>query len=103
MPAGAGERFAGEEWMVLDGRDVAGDHRTIARILQSSPVRAGAVRRWHGWVPSSHEVGASCRYRCPSMTCGSGWRWLARWRCHVPLLEGVAPVSWGASSALPGG
>ena len=41
MPAGAGERFAGEEWMVLDGRDVAGDHRTIARILQSGPVPSG--------------------------------------------------------------
>ena len=38
---GAGERFAGEEWMVLDGRDVAGAHLTIARILQSGPVPSG--------------------------------------------------------------
>ncbi len=41
VPVGAGERFAGEEWMVLDGRDVAGAHRTIARILQSGPVPFG--------------------------------------------------------------
>ena len=41
MTAGAGERFAGEEWMVLDGRDVAGDHRTIAHIFQSGPVPSG--------------------------------------------------------------
>jgi len=41
VPAGAGVRFAGEEWMVLDGRDVAGDHRTIARILQSGSVPSG--------------------------------------------------------------
>ena len=41
MPAGVGERFAGEEWMVLDGRDVAGAHRTIAHILQSGPVPSG--------------------------------------------------------------
>ena len=41
MPVGAGERFDGEEWMVLYGRDVAGPHRTIARILQSGPVPSG--------------------------------------------------------------
>ncbi len=41
VPVGAGERFAGEEWMVLDGRDVAGAHRTIARIPQSGPVPSG--------------------------------------------------------------
>ena len=36
--AEAGKRFAGEEWMVLDGRDVAEAHRTIAHILQSGLV-----------------------------------------------------------------
>ena len=36
--AEAGERFAGEEWMVLDDRDVAEAHRTIAHILQSGLV-----------------------------------------------------------------
>ncbi len=41
MPVGAGGRFDGEEWMVLYGRDVAGPHRTIARILQSGPVPSG--------------------------------------------------------------
>ena len=41
VPAGAGERFAGEEWMVLDDRDVAGNHRTIVRTLQSGPVTSG--------------------------------------------------------------
>jgi hypothetical protein len=41
VPAGAGERFAGEEWMVLNGCDVAGDHRTIACILQSWPMPSG--------------------------------------------------------------
>jgi len=36
--AEAGERFAGEEWMVVDDRDVAEAHRTIAHILQSGLV-----------------------------------------------------------------
>jgi hypothetical protein len=34
----AGERFAGEEWMVSDDRDVAEAHRAIAHILQSGLV-----------------------------------------------------------------
>ena len=37
--AEAGERFAGEDWMVVDDRDVAEAHRTIAHILQSGLVR----------------------------------------------------------------
>jgi len=36
--AEAGERFAGKEWMVVDDRDVAEAHRTIAHILQSGLV-----------------------------------------------------------------
>ncbi|GIT45633.1 MAG: hypothetical protein Ct9H300mP12_02180 [Acidimicrobiales bacterium] len=36
--AEAGERFAGEDWMVVDDRDVAEAHRTIAHILQSGLV-----------------------------------------------------------------
>ena len=50
VPVGAGERFAGEEWMVLDGRDVAGAHRTIAHILQSGPVRPAMA--WPGPLES---------------------------------------------------
>ena len=36
--AEASERFAGEDWMVVDDRDVAEAHRTIAHILQSGLV-----------------------------------------------------------------
>jgi len=36
--AEAGERFAGEEWMVVGDRDVAEAHRAIAHILQSALV-----------------------------------------------------------------
>jgi len=36
--AEAGGRFAGEDWMVVDDRDVAEAHRTIAHILQSGLV-----------------------------------------------------------------
>ncbi len=36
--AEAGERFAGQDWMVVDDRDVAEAHRTIAHILESGLV-----------------------------------------------------------------